>query len=297
MREYNKVIFFKNKSDADKMYSYILDYISRSYLFVNIEGNILDTNIYYENNRYYLVYHLEDFKKIRIGDSKKFYLPSWAKLKVYSNGLIDGYGNAIDSFESELSGYYLFKKIDNRRRAVLLGNIKICDYDSLMKLEALDKLYDAESITIKANTYKGEKTLSRNNAYMIIFRLLQRPRYSQYKISIEINTCHLLKFFQQDFAYLKSSTWAERQFMLDLDPVEILVSSKYYYNTDTFFDRHNTFKDLKTWDEIVSYINKNDSSLRKYLKKYDNEKHEIYLYYNDKPKFIIKLKDLKEKGK
>lgn len=294
MKEYNNVIFFKNKSEANKMYDYILDYISRSYLFTDIDGYILDTNIYYEDNRYYLVYHLEDFKKVKIGDSKKFYLPLWAKLKIYSNGLIDGYGKAINSFESELSGYYLFKKIDNRKRAVLLGNIKICDYESLMKLEALEDLYDAESITIKSDIYKNDDIFSRNDAYTMIFRLLQRPRYSKYKISIEVNICNLLKFFQKDFAYLKSSTWDDRQFMLDLDPVEIVVSSKYYYYTDMFCDRYNIFKDLKTWDEIVNYINKNDSSLSKYLKKYDNKKHEIYLYYNSyKPKFIIKLKDLR----
>lgn len=297
MKEYNKTIFFKNKTEADRMYNYILDYISRSYLFTNINGYILDTNIYYEDNQYYLIYNLDDFKKVNIGDSKKFYLPIWAKLKLYSNGLINGYGKSIDSFESELPGYYLLKKIDNRRRAVLLGNIKINDYETLLKLESLEDLYDAESIVIKSSTHKENCLSLRSKSFDIIFRLLQRPKYSKYQISIELNICQLSGFFSRDYAFLKSSTWDERQFMLDLEPVEILISSKYKNYSNNFHDRTTKSIDLNGWENIRQYI-ETESSLNKYLKIYDKETYEIYLYYGDgKPKFKIKVLDVNRKGK
>lgn len=289
MKEYNNVIFFKSKSEADKMYNYITDYVSRSYMFTDInDGYILDTNISYEENKYYLIYHLEDFKKIKIGESKKFYLPTWAKLKIYSKGLINGYGEPINSFESELSGYYLFKKIDNKKRAVLLGNIKINDYETLLQLEDLIDLYDAESIVIKSTTHKSNKLYIRNNSFSLIFKLLQRPKYSKYRISIELNINQLASFFSRDYAFLKSSSWDERKFILDLEPTEILISSKYKNYSDSFYNSHNII-DLEDWEKAIQYI-ESESSLNKYIKRYDKENHEIYLYYGEgKPKFKIKL--------
>lgn len=294
MKEYNKTIFFKNKSESDKMYTYIIDYVSRSLLFSNVNGYLLDTNIYYEDNEYYLIYNLSDFKKVNIGESKKFYLPSWLKLKIYSNGLINGYGEAIGSFESNLSGYYIFKKINNRKRAVLLGKVKISDYDSLIKLESLENLYDAESIKIKSTAHIDNQFTLRNKSFNIIFRLLQRPKYSKYNISIELNINQLSEFFSLDYPFLKSSTWDERQFMLDLDPVEILVSSKYVNCPSSFHSKYNKLIDLNSWDNIIEYMNTN-SSLSKYSKIYDKENNEVYLYYkNGKPKFKIKLLDVKK---
>lgn len=283
---YSEVVFFKNKKESDNMYSYLQDYLKRQIIFGEVRGFLLGMNIWVENNSFSMSYNLRDFKKVRILDEKMFYIPKWVKeVYIYVPNLIDGYGCRNEAIILIFPGYYYLKKINSRDRVMIYDTAVIDNYDDLTLFEDFSSvLYDIKKIKIKSKLFSS--TIYTDCHMSSIFRILQRPLSHTFSMTIESNPEMISAFFYHDTAYLITSKYEEKEYYKNLEPVELLISSKFKY-----CKRGRVSRGLEnaSWEEMKEYILE---TLTKYIIHINDIDKEIFLYYNGgNAKFKLKFLD------